>query len=74
MRLRGAGRFGLRQVARFARLKDVPYFGICFGMQMACIEAARNTAGIKNASSTEFGPTKEPVVGMMTELTKGNEK
>jgi CTP synthase len=51
----------------------VPYFGICFGMQMACIEAARNTAGIKNASSTEFGPTKEPIVGMMTEWVKGNE-
>ena len=65
---------GKIQAARFARLKDVPYFGICFGMQMACIEAARNTAGIKNASSTEFGPTKEPVVGMMTEWTKGNEK
>ncbi|MDP3316127.1 MAG: CTP synthase, partial [Devosia sp.] len=69
---RGSG--GKIQAARFARLKDVPYFGICFGMQMACIEAARNTAGIKNASSTEFGPTKEPIVGMMTEWTKGNEK
>ena len=69
---RGSG--GKIQAARFARLKDVPYFGICFGMQMACIEAARNTAGIKNASSTEFGPTKEPIVGMMTEWTKGNEQ
>jgi len=68
------GSFGKIQAARFARLKDVPYFGICFGMQMACIEAARNTAGIKNASSTEFGPTKEPIVGMMTEWIKGNEK
>ncbi|KFL26051.1 CTP synthase [Devosia sp. 17-2-E-8] len=67
------GSAGKIQAARFARLKDVPYFGICFGMQMACIEAARNTAGIKNASSTEFGPTKEPVVGMMTEWTKGND-
>ena len=56
--LRGVGRGRLRKAARFARLKDVPYFGICFGMQMACIEAARNTAGIKNASSTEFGPTR----------------
>jgi len=52
----------------------VPYFGICFGMQMACIEAARNTAGITNANSTEFGPTKEPIVGIMTEWTAGNEK
>ena len=68
------GSAGKIQAARFARLKDVPYFGICFGMQMACIEAARNTAGIKAASSTEFGPTKEPIVGMMTEWVKGNEK
>src|SRR6478752_2399106 len=65
------GSAGKIQAARFARLKDVPYFGICFGMQMACIEAARNMAGVKNASSTEFGPTKEPVVGMMTECVKG---
>ena len=43
-------------------------------MQMACIEAARNTAGIPLANSTEFGPTKEPIVGLMTEWTKGNEK
>ena len=68
------GSAGKIEAARFARTKDVPYFGICFGMQMACIEAARNTAGIKNASSTEFGATKEPVVGMMTEWVKGNEK
>ncbi len=68
------GSAGKIEAARFARVKDVPYFGICFGMQMACVEAARNTAGIKNASSTEFGATKEPIVGMMTEWTKGNEK
>lgn len=67
------GSAGKIEAARFARVKDVPYFGICFGMQMACIEAARNTAGIKAASSTEFGPTKEPIVGMMTEWVKGNE-
>ncbi|GAB1582055.1 MULTISPECIES: CTP synthase [Phyllobacteriaceae] len=58
--------------AKFARERKVPYFGICFGMQMACIEAARNLAGIEKASSTEFGPTKEPVVGLMTEWLKGN--
>jgi CTP synthase len=52
---------------RFARERKVPYFGICFGMQMACIEAARNLAGIAGASSTEFGPTDEPVVGIITE-------
>ncbi len=59
--------------AKFARERQVPYFGICFGMQMACIEAARNLAGIKDASSTEFGETKEPVVAMMTEWMRGNE-
>ncbi len=52
---------------RFAREKKVPYFGICLGMQMACIEGARNTAGIANASTTEFGATDEPVVGLITE-------
>ena len=57
----------------FAREREVPYFGICFGMQMACIEAARNIAGLKNASSTEFGPTKTPIVGLMTEWLRGNE-
>jgi CTP synthase len=59
--------------ARFARERKVPYFGICFGMQMACIEAARNLAGIPEASSTEFGPTPEPVVGMMTEWMRGDQ-
>ncbi len=58
--------------AKFARERKVPYFGICFGMQMACIEAARNLAGIKDATSSEFGPAKEPVVGLMTEWLKGN--
>jgi CTP synthase len=52
---------------KFARERKVPYFGICLGMQMACIEGARNTAGIENASTTEFGPTEEPVVGLITE-------
>jgi len=52
---------------RFARERNVPFFGICLGMQMACIEGARNTAGIAAASSTEFGPTSEPVVGIITE-------
>ncbi|MEQ1955563.1 CTP synthase [Mesorhizobium sp. CN2-181] len=58
--------------AKFARERKVPYFGICFGMQMACIEAARSLAGIEGASSTEFGPAKEPVVGLMTEWLRGN--
>ena len=52
---------------RFARERRVPYFGICFGMQMACIEAARNQAGIAGASSTEFGETDQPIVGIIQE-------
>ena len=67
------GSEGKIQAARFARERKVPYFGICFGMQMACIEAARNLAHIKNASSTEFGETTEPIVGMMTEWMRGEQ-
>jgi CTP synthase len=59
--------------ARFARERQVPYFGICFGMQMAVIEAARALAGVEKANSTEFGPCEEPVVGIMTEWLRGNE-
>ena len=58
--------------ARFARERKVPYLGICFGMQMAVIEACRSLAGLKEANSTEFGPTPEPVVGLMTEWLRGN--
>ncbi len=67
------GGFGVRgsegKIAsvRFARERQVPFFGICLGMQMACIEGARNTAGIASASTTEFGPTDEPIVGLITE-------
>ena len=67
------GGFGVRgsegKIAsvRFARERNVPFFGICLGMQMACIEGARNTAGIADASTTEFGETSEPVVGLITE-------
>jgi CTP synthase len=57
----------------FARERKAPFFGICFGMQMACIEAARNQAKLKGASSTEFGEAKHPIVGLMTEWLKGNE-
>ena len=59
-----AGKIG---AARFARERRVPYFGICFGMQMAVIEAARSLAGLEDAGSTEFGPTPEPVVGLLEE-------
>jgi CTP synthase len=67
------GAEGKIRAAQFARERHVPYFGICFGMQMAVIEAARNLCGIEAANSTEFGPTREPVVGLMTEWMKGNE-
>jgi CTP synthase len=66
------GAEGKIRAAQFARERKVPYFGICFGMQMAVIEAARNVAGLAKASSTEFGPTSAPVVGLMTEWIKGN--
>jgi len=68
------GAEGKIRAAQFARERRVPYFGICFGMQMACIEAARNLCGIADANSTEFGPTNEPVVGLMTEWLRGNER
>ncbi|BBE71039.1 CTP synthase [Oharaeibacter diazotrophicus] len=67
------GSEGKIRAAGFARQRKVPYFGICFGMQMAVIEAARSLAGVEHASSTEFGPTEEPVVGLMTEWLKGND-
>jgi CTP synthase len=67
------GAEGKIRAARFARERAVPYFGICFGMQMAVVEAARNLCGIEDANSTEFGETKEPVVGLMTEWMRGNE-
>ncbi|AXO15078.1 CTP synthase [Thalassospira indica] len=64
------GTEGKIAAARYARENNVPYFGICFGMQMAVLEAARNLAGLKDASSSEFGPTKTPLVGLMTEWAK----
>src|SRR5436190_5433422 len=67
------GSEGKIRAAQFAREHAVPYFGICFGMQMAVIEAARNLCGIDDANSTEFGATANPVVGLMTEWMKGNE-
>jgi CTP synthase len=68
------GAEGKIRAAQFARERNVPYFGVCFGMQMAVIEAVRNVAGVASASSTEFGPTENPVVGLMTEWTRGNQR
>ena len=67
------GTVGKIEAAKFARTRNVPYFGICFGLQMAVIEAARNLGGLEDASSTEFGPCKTMVVGLMTEWMKGNQ-
>ena len=70
------GGFGERGVpgkiaaVEYARTRGVPYFGICFGMQLAVIETARNLAGIAGAGSTEFGPCEDPVIGLMTEWDK----
>ena len=66
------GAEGKIAAARFARERQVPYFGICFGMQMAVIEAARELARLPGAGSTEFGPCEDPVVGLLTEWTQGN--
>ncbi|RDD62111.1 CTP synthase [Ferruginivarius sediminum] len=66
------GAEGKIAAARFARERNVPYFGICFGMQMAVIEAARDLAGLSAAGSTEFGPCEDPIVGLLTEWTRGN--
>jgi CTP synthase len=68
------GSEGKIRAAKFARERQVPYFGVCFGMQMAVIEAVRNVAGLPCASSSEFGTTSEPVVGLMTEWVQGNER
>ncbi len=73
------GGFGERGVpgkiaaVEYARTRGVPYFGICFGMQLAVIETARNVAGIAGADSTEFGPCDEPVIGLMTEWDRDGE-
>ena len=68
------GAEGKIRAAQFARERSVPYFGICFGMQMAVIETLRNVAGVEDASSTEFGPASNPVVGLMTEWVQGNQR
>jgi CTP synthase len=67
------GSEGKIAAVRFARERNIPFFGICFGMQMAVIECARSLAGMPYASSTEFGPSAEPVVGLLTEWARGNE-
>ncbi len=65
------GSEGKISAIKYARLNNIPFFGICFGMQMAVIEAARNLLNIKNASSSEFGNNCTPVVGLLEEWQKG---
>jgi CTP synthase len=67
------GSEGKIAASHFARTRNVPYFGICFGMQMAVLEAARNLAGITDASSTEFGGNGSPLIGLMTEWMKDHQ-
>ncbi len=67
------GAEGKIMAVKFARERQVPYFGICFGMQMAVLETARHLAGIEKACSTEFGECEEPVIGLMTEWMKEGE-
>lgn len=66
------GTKGKVEAIKFARENKIPYFGICFGMQMAVIEIARNVLGLKEAGSTEFGQCSEPVVGLLEEWLRGN--
>ncbi|MBS0561686.1 MAG: CTP synthase [Proteobacteria bacterium] len=68
------GTEGKIEAVRFARERKLPFFGICFGMQMAVIESARHLAGMPDASSTEFGPCDTAVVGLLTEWVRGNRR
>ena len=67
------GSEGKIRAVRFAREQNIPYLGICFGMQMAVLETARNLAGLTGAGSSEFGEPDIPLVGLMTEWIVGNE-
>ena len=64
------GTEGKIAAVNYARKNKIPFLGICFGMQMAVIEFARNSLNIKKATSSEFGPAKASVVGLMSEWTK----
>ena len=66
------GTEGKIRAVKFARERKVPFFGICYGLHMAVIEAARDLAGLEGAGTTENGRPKHPVIALMTEWTKGN--
>jgi len=59
---------------QYARENNIPFLGICYGMQLAVIEAARNLAGLSNAGTSEYGSPKDLVVGRMTQWSKDGEK
>ncbi len=67
------GTEGKIAAVKFAREHNVPFFGICYGLHMAVIEAARDLAGLEGAGTTEVGSPRHPVIGLMTEWTKGNQ-
>jgi CTP synthase len=66
------GTEGKIEAVKFARERRVPFFGICYGLHMAVIEAARDLAGLEGAGTTENGHPRHPVIALMTEWTKGN--
>ncbi|AIL12747.1 CTP synthase [Candidatus Paracaedimonas acanthamoebae] len=68
------GTAGMIAAIQYARENQIPYMGICFGMQLAVIEVARHVVGIEKANTTEFGATAEPVVGLLTEWLNGDIK
>jgi CTP synthase len=67
------GTEGKIAAVKFARERKVPFFGICYGLHMAVIEAARDLAGLDGAGSTEISKPRHPVIALMTEWTKGNQ-
>ena len=67
------GTEGKIKAAQFAREHNIPYFGICFGMQLAVIEAVRHLGGIPDATSSEFGPSEHAIIGLMTEWLRGDQ-
>ena len=66
------GSEGMVSAAGYAIERNVPFFGICFGMQMAVVSASRSRADVAGANSSEFGPCDDPVVGLLTEWTHEN--
>jgi CTP synthase len=67
------GTEGKMSAVKFARERNVPFFGICYGLHMAVIETARDLAGLEGAGTTEIGKPRHPVIGLMTEWSKGNQ-